>query len=332
MKKILSNIIRSFDEDRLHHAYLFSGPESVAKLECVEQFLSKIAVSNTNDLFAAPLTSDQILQKIKRGHHPDLLKIQAIDGKIGVDEVRVLGRALSFAPMEAKKRIVVIEKAEAMNSQAANAVLKVLEEPPHHTIFVLFCRDSADLLPTILSRCQEVRFPPPDETELMAALNNEFTDRDSEELQRAVALSAGSLERAKNFLSLEKSFCQEACENLVNYWERAPKIPSGLIKWAESISEPEQVNWVVDIWEALLRDLCTSKLGGEKIELIFPELRVGLNKIAENSNISAESMAAKKSAINRFRVYRELNGNLKLDLLALICDLNFSVGKRTQHV
>lgn len=334
MSKILANLISAEKEDRLHHSYIFTGPENSAKLECVEEFLSQISTANENDLFAAPLSPEQVLQKIKRGHHPDLLKIQAVDDKIGVDEVRVLGRALSFAPLESKKRIVIIEKAESLNSQAANAVLKVLEEPPHHTVFILFCRDAADLLPTILSRCQEIRFAPPSDEALFKLLKVEFSERGDAELNRSISLAAGSLERAKKFLTIENSelFWRDACEQLIHYWENSPRVPSSLVKWAESISESEQVNWVVDIWEALLRDLSISDSVGAEENLIFPEFRVPLLSIRNTRVVDAASVSEKKSVLNRFRVYRELNGNLRLDFLALICDLNFSVGKRTLAV
>jgi DNA polymerase-3 subunit delta' len=79
---------------------------------------------------------------------------------IKIDQVRDVSRELRFAPLEGNERIVIINDAQAMNLQASNAILKILEEPPKHTILILTATQTTDLLPTIVSRCQQVAFRP----------------------------------------------------------------------------------------------------------------------------------------------------------------------------
>jgi DNA polymerase-3 subunit delta' len=79
---------------------------------------------------------------------------------IKINQVRTVSRELRFAPLEGNQRIVIISDAQAMNLEASNAILKILEEPPRHTILILTASQTTDLLPTIVSRCQQIAFRP----------------------------------------------------------------------------------------------------------------------------------------------------------------------------
>ena len=104
-------------------------------------------------------------KKIAAGHHPDVIIVEPEQSRIKISAIRDLGNALAVKPYEALQRVVVIDQAQAMNPQAGNSLLKLLEEPPAKTILILIAVNTYSLLPTIVSRCQQVSFKPiPDQT------------------------------------------------------------------------------------------------------------------------------------------------------------------------
>lgn len=98
-----------------------------------------------------------------RGAHPDLIELTPPEKKerIGIDQVREVIRMTQFSPVQAKRKVCLIPRAETLTPEAANALLKIMEEPPRDLAFVVLAEHSTDLLPTIVSRCRMVRIPPP---------------------------------------------------------------------------------------------------------------------------------------------------------------------------
>ena len=114
---------------------------------------------------AAPLlsASESDASLAQRGAHPDLIELTPPEKKerIGIDQVREVIRLAQFSPVQAKRKVCLIPRAEALTPEAANALLKIMEEPPRDLAFVVLAEDPSDLLPTIVSRCRLVRIPPP---------------------------------------------------------------------------------------------------------------------------------------------------------------------------
>ena len=318
---ILEGLKRSRAENRLHHAYILSGPEGGAKLDCVERFAADIfAESGGGGLFGGAGNPEDSLRRIQQRNHPDFTVIQPVNESIGVDEIRELPRLLAFPPLESSRRVVLIQGAGSMNTQASNALLKILEEPPGHTMFFLLCRDPAELLPTILSRCQSLRFAPMSREELLKAIG-ETAEPDS-----LVAYAEGSLERAKALLANEEGLAlrKAAAENLLTLWEASPRVPSSATHWVESLDE-ESAKVAIDSWSQLLRDLLFTLSGAPAKDLLFADFQPRLVALARGQGDRLWEEASVKSAvINRFRVYRDFNGNIRLDLASLLAELQIS--------
>ncbi len=158
-KKLLR---RSISSGRLPHACLFRGPDGVGKTlfaRTVAAALNCAGKGGADDpLFACGSCAP--CRRYAGGNHPDFLLVSPEGAGIRVGQIRELIRALEFAPSEAATRVVVLEDVHAMTTQAANALLKTLEEPRPGNLFILTAAAAGELLPTIISRCQCIAFAP----------------------------------------------------------------------------------------------------------------------------------------------------------------------------
>lgn len=140
------------------HAMLFTGVDGIGKRTTAMAL--GMALNCTNPVGVSACGECPSCQKVISGAHPDMITIRPEGAFIKINQVRALSRQLRFAPLEGSWRVVIINDAQAMNLEASNAILKVLEEPPKNTFIVLTASQTTDLLPTIVSRCQQVAFRP----------------------------------------------------------------------------------------------------------------------------------------------------------------------------
>lgn len=141
------------------NALLFHGHENTGRKEAALTFAKGCNCKGNTRLFCNNCIP---CRKIDNNSHPDMIFIDPPAGKkmITISQIRELANTLSSRPNEATYRMVLISKADAMNVQAQNALLKMLEEPPEHSFFILMAIKIDFLLPTILSRCRKIRFKP----------------------------------------------------------------------------------------------------------------------------------------------------------------------------
>lgn len=327
-RKILEGLLRSGKEGRLHHAYILSGPTSAAKVACVEEFAAGVFSEGGGGLFGA-VDPAAVIERIRKKAHPDFLRLEEPpeeekNAPSLTEQIRDLPKQLAYPPLEAPRRVVLLPNAASLNATAFNSILKILEEPPHHTMFFLLCRDQGELLQTIVSRCQVLRFAPLSDEEMKKFLGDSASDD-------ILAWSEGALERAELLLGEEGALelRRSACDRLLELWEASPRIPSAAAQWVETVEDDVPAQIVVDTWEVLLRDLAFVHSGATKDGIRFRDCYDRLARIAGRGGEAArEEIPQRFSAINRFRVYRRLNGNLRLDFAALLGELQlFSVGK-----
>lgn len=150
--------------DRLHHAYLFVGPDGIGKRQVAIALAQVINCVGPSAAAATPCGECTHCRRIVEGQHPDVVMIAPDRSKarpvIKIDAVRGLLRQVHYKPYEASRRVVLIDDAEALTEEAANALLKTLEEPSGETLFMLISARPQRLLATIRSRCQRVNFAP----------------------------------------------------------------------------------------------------------------------------------------------------------------------------
>jgi DNA polymerase-3 subunit delta' len=149
-------LLKSYSgSDRIPHAFLFSGPAGTGKTRVAREFF--MAVNCLEHRGDACKRCKSCL-KVLAGGHPDLVELNPLARWIKVDEMREVLSGIGLKPFESRMKFVVIEPAESLNRESSNALLKTLEEPPPNTVIVLVSHRPRLLLPTILSRCQSVRF------------------------------------------------------------------------------------------------------------------------------------------------------------------------------
>ena len=137
------------------HAYLLVGPQGVGKALVANRFAAAVLCDQFGDHDGACSTCDRVAS----GNHPDVTVILP-EGKasIGVEQARAANQAAAMAPMEGKRKVIVIDEASTLTDAASNALLKTLEEPSASTVFIVVAESEEDLPPTIGSRCRTVHF------------------------------------------------------------------------------------------------------------------------------------------------------------------------------
>lgn len=152
---IVKTLKNAISMNRLSHAYLFSGPRGTGKTSTA-RILAK-AINCKKGLTQNPCGKCDQCLKIKDGHSVDVIEIDAASNR-GIDEIRDLREKVRFAPIEGRYKVYIIDEVHMLTPEAFNALLKTLEEPPSHVIFVLATTEPNRVPLTILSRCQRLDF------------------------------------------------------------------------------------------------------------------------------------------------------------------------------
>lgn len=311
---LLTGLQTSEKIGRLHHAYLLTGAEVSSKLTFAHRWM---------ELYAHEKNQESALDKIIRGMVPDFYEIKPIDDSISVEAIRELPRVCSYAPLEFLRRLILIHDAHSMNVQASNALLKILEEPPTHTIFLLLCQERSQVLQTITSRCQEIRFFPQSKQQLTETIaSSSGTVPDS----FLISLCEGSTQRWSMFQATEGAIdaIQQAREMLFQLWEHSPRVPSPALNWLEQQEHAPLIGIIVDAWQSEVRNFSSYLMGAVPEGMNEADL-LRYKKIQSRMNEkNILEIAAKGTVFSRYRIHRDRNSNLKLNLLNLFCLLQFS--------
>lgn len=207
---LLTTLLR---KGRIPHALAFTGIEGIGKQTTARTFamacncadpqpypgLASVAPPERE---VNPCGKCRTCRRILADQHPDILHLRPTGDLIRIAVIRDLIQRLALKPYEQGKRVVTIADAHTMNPEAGNALLKLLEEPPANTLLILTTAQMADLLPTIASRCQQIRFRPLQRDDLMDLLTADG-GLTVEEAAAAAALSGGSYTRALMMASAE---------------------------------------------------------------------------------------------------------------------------------
>jgi DNA polymerase-3 subunit delta' len=276
-----AQILDAIRGGRMHHAWLITGAAGVGKATLAFRFARRLLAGPGDSLAVDP--ASPVFRRVAIGSHADLLTIERewdekksrLRGEIVVDDARAVSAFLRLTPAEGGWRVVVIDGAEHMNRNAANSVLKMLEEPPPQAVLLLTCAVPGRLLPTIRSRCRRLGLLPLAEPAMARALAEYLPEMPAADRSRLAALSAGSPGRAL-LLAEEKglqlaSLAAEVLEGVPNLPQlRAFAIAEQLGGRAEDRFTP---------FMTLLRDALAETL--RRAARGAPERLAGLRPLAE---------------------------------------------------
>ena len=212
--KAIEQFASAWESRRLHHAWLLAGPKGVGKASFAREAATRMlaeAAGPAIDLTGLETPPDHPMAKLlTAGSHPDFRWVERLERpsgglarNISVDQIRSLQDLLSVTPSMSPWRAIVIDSVDDLEASAANALLKMLEEPPANTVFFLVSHAPGRLLPTIRSRCRRLDFVRLDDEVMTSALRRLLPEENSEEMARLVDFAQGSIGRALDIAALD---------------------------------------------------------------------------------------------------------------------------------
>ncbi len=321
VKESLAHLLRG---GRLPNSFLFAGPDGVGKKQFAFE-LAKALVCTGEDgrpcgrcsaclrvepFEAPPPEKKDDFKKVFFDRHADVGLVVPFNRTLLVDAIRSLEKEAHFQPYESRSRVFIINDAEKMNDEAANALLKTLEEPPSTTFLILITSRPDALLSTVRSRCQTIRFAPVAEVEIERLLveQREFSHADAELAARvsrgsvgaAMAIDVGDYlsRRTVQMSVLEKAFVNP---------DR-----SALLRVAEQMNDAKNKEFYEEnlaILEALVRDLWLLRNGAADVSIANVDISADLRQMA--GQIEAKKLECALAEIESLRRSFAVNTNRK---------------------
>jgi DNA polymerase-3 subunit delta' len=315
-EKAIAILRNALGNSRLAHAYLFIGPEGVGKR------LTALTLAKAMNCQSPPEAGDCCEKcpsciKVNSSNHADVITMGPEGEFIKIDQVREIQKRLRFRPMEGGRRACVIDPADQMKAEASNALLKVLEEPPRDTHLLLMTARPHQLLSTILSRCQWIKFKPLSQPDI-AQILKKSRGLDEEKAHFYASLAGGSAGQAVS-LSARVDF-QKRLDWLQVFSNLPQKSTEEVFETCERLAkEEEEIGDLLDLWKIWVRDLTVFKVQGNRTKegLINHDLLSVVEKDAAKSTFDRlEGLFSLISEVQRSLAYN-VNKQLALETLML---------------
>lgn len=301
---------RAVDSGRLAHAYLFEGPEGIGKRLMALALVRAVFCQDGNGC-----GNCSACRKVDHHNHPDLHILEPDGASIKIEQIRGLQKELSYRPLEAPKKVCLIDGAEKLNPSAGNSLLKTLEEPTGDALLILITARPEGVLSTIRSRCQRLPFVRLPQEKLRQVLL-ERLGVDETQSHILTALSEGSFKKA---LGKDRDLYLDKRRTLLKALTAlSPGSIIPLFELARQLSEQkEQLPEILEMFQAFYRDLLLFRHGRPEQELVNIDLLDKIRRTAGRETVA--SLLRKLDAIvaSRRQLERNVNRQLAMDVLLL---------------
>ena len=311
-RRLIALLSRAIAQNTLPQSLLFAGTDGVGKRRtavALAETLNCLEPVSTATMPRDACGTCPSCRRIARGVHPDVPIVEPGDlGSIKIEQIRDVVDRAGYRPFEGRRRVVIIDDAEAMVDAAQNALLKTLEEPPPTSVFVLVSSMPDALLPTVLSRCQRLRFGELSAAEVANALVRDH-DYGEAEARAAAADADGSIGRALSAASSDVTDAREMALRLLEQTSRVAD-PARLIDVAREITpagggkasgaERDQLSACLRVLASLLRDIGLVNAQGDVASLANADLAPQLRVLAKtfDSDRTVRAYAAVNEALD----------------------------------
>ena len=302
---------------KLPHAVLITGIAGVGKAVAATLFAmacncSEMTVGGGKPNEMAPCGRCRACRKTCAGQHPDVVTVSPVNGMIRIDQIRSITRMLSMRPYEARYRVVIITDAQHLHPSAANALLKTLEEPPPQTVLIMTAVQASDLLPTVVSRCQQLPLRAIGSTEIRRILTAELNVA-LQWADVAAGMAGGSLARAVQMVDPEwKSHRDWLLDELA----LLPGSPvQRLLALAERLAgDQKRLQQHLEVAGSWYRDLLVARTAPDQI--INMDLSEKIRYVA--AQMTVDSLLAQLNAVLEIENDLKANLNARLALEKLL--------------
>lgn len=288
-------------EKNFPHAIIFSGMEGIGKRKVAEIFAAALLCENPVDGEPCGICANCRLMLGKS--HPDFYVVEPEITKtarnIKIDQIRTMQVETSLRPVQAERRVVIIDGAEYMRSAAANCLLKTLEEPVSQTIFILITANRAGLLMTVRSRCMTINF----ERLTTEQIKSELVRREISTAEKISVIADGSLGRALKLAESGGYEMRESALDLIEKFSRREISNEDIFTKGAQMADwsREQFEDFIIYTQKILRDIFlidVAKLYNPDLKMRLSEIKISEQKIFELIKIGAETIRKLKSNAN----------------------------------
>ena len=315
--KTLTNEILS---GMISHSYLFSGPRGTGKTTLARLFAKAINCQNRQNF--EPCNKCPACLEINRGRAVDLIEIDAASNR-GIEEVRDLREGIKFSPTFLKYKVLILDESHQLSKDAANALLKILEEPPAHAVFILATTEIHKMIPTIISRCQRFDFYKLTTPQIIEKLNficKEEKANVGKEALELIALNAeGSMRDAEGILDQILSFLPDTKIEAKDIQDLLGLVDINLvIKFTDFLTSQDKGGAINFLNENLEKGLDVQEFTKALISYLRKILIFKINPVSENPILSALTKEMQGLAKEQAKKFQEdgLKRTLKLFLEA----------------
>ena len=301
---------RAIVTQRIAHAYLLTGPTSIGKTHLARQFAS--ALNCTGE--SRPCGECRACMRTRSGTHPDVTLVEPDGARVKIDQVRDLRRDLALSPVEGRWRVCIVSDFQTATVEAANALLKTLEEPPSRVVLILTAADASLLLPTIVSRCQVIalRAVPANQVKDALVRRYELAPDTAGLLSRLSGGRVGWAVRAATDPGLVEARTQRLADLLVTLGEgRAARIAT-----AERIAKLADLDEVMRLWQTVWRDVLLVGAGLENL-IVNLDLAHELRVLAQRFSLIDAERAVRDIESLLVSLQRNVNARLALEVMLL---------------